>query len=40
MQHPFHMHGQRFLVLGNNRVQTDNLVWKDTVLVSAGETVI
>jgi FtsP/CotA-like multicopper oxidase with cupredoxin domain len=39
MQHPFHVHGQRFLVLSRNGVQTDNLVWKDTVLVPAGETV-
>lgn len=40
MQHPIHFHGQRFLVVARDGVpQTDNLVWKDTVLVRAGETV-
>lgn len=39
MQHPIHFHGQRFLVVARDGVlQTDNLVWKDTVLVKAGET--
>ncbi|HEX6304280.1 MAG TPA: multicopper oxidase family protein [Anaerolineales bacterium] len=39
MQHPFHFHGERFLVLSHDGVRNDNLVWKDTVLVQAGETV-
>jgi len=39
MQHPIHLHGQRFLVLGVNGVANDNLVWKDTVLVPAGAAV-
>ncbi len=39
MQHPIHFHGQRFLVLSDNGVKTDNFVWKDTVLVPAGHTV-
>jgi FtsP/CotA-like multicopper oxidase with cupredoxin domain len=39
MQHPFHIHGQRFLVLSRDGVETTNLVWKDTVLVGMGETV-
>lgn len=40
MQHPIHFHGQRFLVVARDGVpQTDNLAWKDTVLVKAGETV-
>lgn len=39
MQHPIHFHGQRFLVLNRNGVQNDNLVWKDTVLVPAGQYV-
>ena len=39
MQHPIHFHGQRFLVLSNSGVKNTNLVWKDTVLVKAGETV-
>jgi suppressor of ftsI len=33
MQHPFHMHGQRFLVIERNGEKQTNLVWKDTVLV-------
>ena len=33
MQHPFHMHGQRFLVLNQNGTANANLAWKDTVLV-------
>ncbi len=39
MQHPMHLHGQRFLVLNNNGVPNDNLVWKDTVLVPKGSTI-
>ena len=39
MQHPMHLHGQRFLVLSIDGKQNENLVWKDTVLVSAGKTV-
>ena len=36
MQHPIHLHGQRFLVVAYNGRPTDNLVWKDTVLIPAG----
>ena len=39
MQHPIHFHGQRFLVVTRDGVPQTNLVWKDTVLVKAGETV-
>ncbi len=39
MQHPIHVHGQRFLVLAVNGVPVRDLVWKDTVLVPAGGTV-
>lgn len=39
MQHPIHFHGQRFLVLNRNGVEQTNLVWKDTVLVPAGQYV-
>jgi hypothetical protein len=40
MHHPFHVHGAgRFLVLARDGAAQDNLVWKDTVLVRAGETV-
>jgi suppressor of ftsI len=38
MQHPIHLHGQRFLVLAQNEVATANLVWKDTALVPSGGT--
>ena len=38
MQHPVHIHGQRFLVLSRDGVPNDNLVWKDTTLVPAGST--
>lgn len=38
MQHPLHIHGQRFLVLEQNGVRNDNLAWKDTVLLPAGST--
>ena len=39
MQHPIHMHGQRFLVLAVNDIATTNRAWKDTVLVPVGFTV-
>ena len=39
MQHPFHIHGQRFLVLRRNGTPVENHVFKDTVLITAGETV-
>jgi FtsP/CotA-like multicopper oxidase with cupredoxin domain len=40
MPHPFHVHGAgRFVVLARDGVVEPNLVWKDTVLVFAGETV-
>lgn len=39
MQHPFHIHGQRFLVTARNGVPVENAVFKDTVLIPAGETV-
>ena len=38
MQHPLHIHGQRFLVLDQNGAPNRNLVWKDTVLLPAGST--
>lgn len=34
MQHPIHIHGQRFLVLNEQ-----NKAWKDTVVVPSGETI-
>jgi len=40
MHHPFHVHGAgRFLVLSRDGRSETNLVWKDTVLLRAGETV-
>jgi len=39
MNHPIHFHGQRFLVLSRDGVPTDDLAWKDTVLVPVGSTV-
>jgi FtsP/CotA-like multicopper oxidase with cupredoxin domain len=40
MHHPFHVHGAgRMLVLARDAVPEANLVWKDTVLLRAGETV-
>jgi FtsP/CotA-like multicopper oxidase with cupredoxin domain len=39
MQHPIHIHGQRFLVLAVNDVPTTNHAWKDTVLIPVGFSV-
>jgi FtsP/CotA-like multicopper oxidase with cupredoxin domain len=39
MDHPLHLHGQRFLVVSRDGVPATNLVWKDTAIVPAGETV-
>ena len=39
MQHPIHLHGQRFLILSVNGVPDEHPVWKDTVLLPAGSAV-
>ncbi len=40
MHHPFHIHGAgRFLVLTRDGEVEPNLVWTDTVLIPAGQTV-
>jgi len=39
MDHPIHLHGQRFLILARNGLPNTNLVWKDTGLIPAGESV-
>jgi FtsP/CotA-like multicopper oxidase with cupredoxin domain len=39
MQHPIHLHGQRFLVVAVDGDPMQHLVWKDTALVPAGSTV-
>ena len=36
--HPIHIHGQRFLVLSMDGVESQNLVWKDTAIVPVGST--
>jgi FtsP/CotA-like multicopper oxidase with cupredoxin domain len=38
MNHPIHLHGQRFLVLEVDGVRNPNLVWKDTTMVPVGST--
>lgn len=38
MQHPMHLHGQRFLVLAVNGIANENPVWKDTALLPAGSS--
>ena len=39
MNHPMHLHGQRFLVLEQDGVRLNDLVWRDTVLVPVGSNV-
>jgi suppressor of ftsI len=39
MQHPIHLHGQRFLVLAVNGEPNEHPAWKDTVLVPVGAVV-
>jgi FtsP/CotA-like multicopper oxidase with cupredoxin domain len=39
MNHPVHLHGQRFLVLSRDGVPNENLAWKDTALLPVGATV-
>lgn len=39
MQHPIHLHGQRFLVVARDGVPVPNKVWKDTELVPVGQSV-
>jgi FtsP/CotA-like multicopper oxidase with cupredoxin domain len=39
MQHPIHLHGQRFLVLAVGGVPNPHPVWKDTVIVPGGGAV-
>ncbi len=39
MQHPIHLHGQRMLVVSRDGVPTENLAWKDTVIIPVGATV-
>lgn len=39
MNHPFHIHGQRHLVLSIDGVENPNMVWKDTSIIPVGSTV-
>lgn len=39
MDHPFHLHTNRFQLIEKNGEPVRDRVWKDTVLVAAGETV-
>lgn len=39
MNHPFHIHGQRHLVLNIDGVKNPNMVWKDTSIIPVGSTV-
>lgn len=39
MQHPIHLHGQRFLVLSVDGVPMEVPTWKDTVMVPVGSVV-
>ena len=39
MNHPFHIHGQRHLVLNIDGVENPNMVWKDTSIIPVGSTV-
>ncbi len=38
MNHPFHLHGQRFLVTHMDGVPSQNMAWKDTAIVPVGST--
>jgi suppressor of ftsI len=38
MQHPIHIHGQRFLVVARDGRPNENLAWKDTVVIPVGAT--
>ncbi len=38
MNHPIHIHGQRFLVVDRDGVRQENLAWKDTAILPVGST--
>jgi len=38
MQHPIHIHGQRFLVVERDGIRQENLSWKDTAILPVGST--
>ncbi|MBI4502399.1 MAG: multicopper oxidase family protein [Gemmatimonadetes bacterium] len=39
MNHPIHVHGQRFLVIARDGHPVESLAWSDTVLLPVGQTV-
>lgn len=39
MDHPIHLHGQRFLVVARDSEPNPYLVWKDTAIIPVGSTV-
>jgi suppressor of ftsI len=39
MNHPLHLHGQRFLVIARDGEPNPYLVWKDTAIIPVGSTV-
>lgn len=40
MQHPIHLHGQRFVVASRDGIPNPDRAWKDTVLVPGGKEVM
>lgn len=38
MQHPIHIHGQRFAVVSKNGKANENIEWKDTMTIPSGQT--
>ena len=38
MQHPIHLHGQRFAVVSKNGKPNANIEWKDTTTIPSGQT--
>ena len=38
MQHPIHLHGQRFVVVSKNGQANTNIEWKDTITIPSGQT--
>jgi FtsP/CotA-like multicopper oxidase with cupredoxin domain len=39
MNHPFHVHGQRFVVTHIDGVENRNMAWKDTAIIPVGSTI-
>ncbi len=38
MQHPIHLHGQRFAIVNKNGKANTNIEWKDTTTIPSGQT--